>query len=106
MLTRLRDAPRWFAAPVRHMSNISYATYLVHYPLAMLPILQVVRPSGERQALAWYAAYYAITLLLSYALHYGVERPGLEWRKRLSAKWAREPARRRGVVPEGSGRTR
>jgi peptidoglycan/LPS O-acetylase OafA/YrhL len=93
-LMRLRWLPRWCAAAVRYWSRISYSIYLVHYPLAYCYIYYVVRPQGRAMVLAWYVAYWAVSLVLASLLHHLVERPGLLLRETLDADVAvrRRPA--------------
>lgn len=89
---RLHGAARWIEAPVRHLSRISYSMYLVHYPLSLIYVRDIIRPRGEGPVLAWYVGYYVITLLLTWLVYYAAERPGLALRSHISARWrARAP---------------
>ncbi len=87
-LSLFKDSPEWFAAPVRHISKHSYSMYLVHYPLILVPILALARHASPRTAILWCIAYYLAVMLLSYALYYIIERPGLMLRKHITRRWA------------------
>ncbi len=95
LLTQLRSAPPWFAIPVRHISKISYSMYLVHFPLVLQPIQYLFLPTNATSAVIAYIAYFFLVMLFSYGLYFGVERPGLQWRKKISMRWReqKEPTR-------------
>ncbi len=87
LFTNLRNAANWISEPIRHISKYSYSVYLVHYPLVLLPIVHIVKPQGQRDVLLSYIAYFVVVMLGSYLLYRIAERPGLEWRKSVSARW-------------------
>lgn len=84
-LMQLQWLPRWCTATVRYWSRLSYSIYLVSYPLAFCYVYYVVRPQGRAMVLAWYVAYWALSLGLAHLVHHLVERPGLQLRETLVA---------------------
>jgi peptidoglycan/LPS O-acetylase OafA/YrhL len=70
--TRFRKAERFFA-------DISYPLYLFH-----IPVLVVFAGRYGEGSLIGLAAYYAISVLLAYAVHLTVERPFMSWRPQFA----------------------
>lgn len=78
------------ARPLRHIAKLSYALYLVHYPL-IEPAMQACRflPGGAQQApvpgsLLFLAIYGAMAWTAAWLLHAALERPFLLLRDRTA----------------------
>lgn len=66
------------SSPMRWLGDLSYATYLTHFFLFILFKIAVVGADGQL-TLAQCAAFLAIVLIVSAALHYRFERPAQKW---------------------------
>jgi peptidoglycan/LPS O-acetylase OafA/YrhL len=75
-------------AIIHRLGDISYATYMVHTLLFLLFKLLFVRDAAN-VPLVLLAAFVLLTLLASFALHQGVERPAQRWLNRRA--FATEP---------------
>jgi len=75
-----------FNGPIIHrLGDVSYATYMVHTLLFLLFKLLFVRDAAD-VPLALLAMFVLLTLLASFALYHGVERPAQRWlNRRFSA---------------------
>ena len=71
----------------RWLGRMSYTLYLVH-----VPVIRAVRSTWDLSPVALLVASFVPTLLVTMALHYGVERPFLRLKDRL------EPPSRRSVA--------
>jgi peptidoglycan/LPS O-acetylase OafA/YrhL len=78
----LAGAPMPLAPAAAAVARLSYALYLVHFPLLPLSVTL----AGASAAGFW-AAYLGLSLAAALALHLGVERPFLIYRDRLRDTW-------------------
>jgi peptidoglycan/LPS O-acetylase OafA/YrhL len=78
----LAGAPMPLAAAAAAVARLSYALYLVHFPL--LPL--AVALAGASAAGFW-AVYLGLSGLAAVTLHVGIERPFLIYRDRLRDAW-------------------
>lgn len=74
----LGSTPLPGAAAVRALAVLSFALYLVHFPL--LPLARAL--ASQAPAAAFWATYLALSLAAALAVHLCVERPVLRWRDR------------------------
>lgn len=83
-----RRALAW--PPLERLGAVSYATYLVHWPLFTLCQAAFRSAAGEPSPPAMLALHVAISFPLiaaaSFALHRWVEKPGIELGRRLAAR--------------------
>ncbi len=70
------------ATPVRALAVLSFALYLVHFPL--LPLARALTTPAH--VAAFWATYLALSLAAALAVHLCVERPVLRWRDRQDAR--------------------
>lgn len=70
--------------PLQFLGRISYALYLVHWPLLVLPPL--IDPTGEPLCLAARVGLGCLSVALAWLVHRGIERPMLdrEWARSLT----------------------
>lgn len=77
LIAELR-APKWIDSPIRFVARISYATYLVHWPV----MSQVGSLPKSIQFITYMVATFAVSALLSYC----IEQPILRMRPRQEAR--------------------
>lgn len=72
--------------PFQFFGRISYALYLVHWPLLVLPPL--IDPAGEPLSLVQRVGLGLVSIVLAWVLHRTVERPFLDqtWARSLSPR--------------------
>ena len=84
-LARARAALCW--APLQLLGRMSYVLYLMHWLAICLACLltgQTLRETAYSPA--WYAAAIPLTVALSAAVYWGVEKPVARWRHRMRAR--------------------
>lgn len=91
--TALKPARLHFEPFFRVNARLSYALYLLHFPLIPLAIML----SRGQQGLLFWANYLMLAYLTALALHFGIEKPFLQLKQRLGT--ASRPAP--GVAPIG-----
>ncbi len=64
--------------PLVWLGDVSYATYLVHFPL-LVAVKLVVVDADLQIGPAWFAAYLAVLLALSGGLYRWLEKPSQKW---------------------------
>ena len=81
LMQRGAGAPRWLA-PLARVGDMSYALYLVHWPLFSFAANASISEAGAATRVGLVAAAF----LLAAALHMGVEEPGrrLRWNNRAT----------------------
>lgn len=87
LASTLRTAPRAIAAPITHLSVVSYSAYLIHRTLVMDAFRAFGgRPFTDVQAIVYYFLYFIITILLSTWIYRFFEAPitGLRERRHIS----------------------
>lgn len=100
LLVLSASAPRgWLARcavpGVGWLATISYSLYLSH-KIAMHAVHTWIAPALSLQGPALFAVHAAVIVGVGAALHYLVERPGLQWRDRLRPRgFANNPLRPR-----------
>ena len=100
LLVLSASAPRgWLARcavpGVGWLATISYSLYLSH-KIAMHAVHTWIAPALSLQGPALFAVHAAVIVGVGAALHYLVERPGLQWRDRLRPRsFANDPLRPR-----------
>jgi len=90
VLANIEPALKGIAKPLAKLGNISYSSYLLHFPLQLVCMMvfgaatmQSVGYSGE----AVFALFFAVLLALSFASHAYLEIPVQRW---LRARFARQ----------------
>ena len=85
LLAQLAVRPRTErgAAAIRFVGNLTYASYLIHFPL-QIAIILVLEAAGIAPADLFYGpwlllAYLVLALGLSVPVFYGFERPAQHW---------------------------
>jgi peptidoglycan/LPS O-acetylase OafA/YrhL len=93
LITSLPEPPRVLGLrPVRFLGDISYSFYLLHSPILLATIIGLRMASFSD----WVAipTGFVLSVVGSAALYYAMERPSIQWGRRLSAWLAsRDPAR-------------
>ncbi len=92
LATALGGGPLTFlgSRPLFYLSKLSYSLYLVHLPLLPLALALLGLPGGDMAAvrgeilLLFFATYAAFSLAASMLVHYGIEKPFLVIKGRLS----------------------
>ncbi|HEY7385381.1 MAG TPA: acyltransferase [Beijerinckiaceae bacterium] len=79
---RLNGTPVPFEALSRVVARLSYALYLVHYPL--VPLALAVSAAAASPAVAFWAVYLAIAFAAAALLHWVIEKPFLKVKDELS----------------------
>ena len=77
-LVVLEGRLRWIARPLSKLGNISYSSYLIHFPLMMLCVMAFpphAMEAGGVRGDAVFAAYMAVLVVLSFLSHDLLEMP-------------------------------
>lgn len=92
LASTISSAPKWVSVPVTHLSVISYSAYLIHRTLVMDAFRAYGgRPFTDLQAVAYYVAYFIITIFLSTLLYKYFELPVMRLRERRFSPRAPKP---------------
>jgi peptidoglycan/LPS O-acetylase OafA/YrhL len=78
---QMKDVPMPFEGAIRAIARLSYALYLVHYPL--LPLAAVAGRNAFPAATFW-LVYLTIAFVAAAMLHWTVEKPFLKMRDEIS----------------------
>ncbi|MCC0067622.1 MAG: acyltransferase [Rhodovulum sp.] len=78
-----RAVPMPLAPVARGIATLSYALYLVHFPL--IPLAMALAKGSEHPLAGFWIVFLGLSVLAAIALHLAVERPFLLYRDRLGA---------------------
>ncbi|MGC7406347.1 acyltransferase family protein [Pandoraea pneumonica] len=89
--------PDWLAAPVVHLGNTTYSSYLIHFPLQLTTVLVLQQwgiASASVAVHAWFlAAYLIVVFVLAHLVYRGFEAPAQNLiRRRMAWLAKRAPA--------------
>ena len=86
------NLPRWLEGPVQTAGNMTYSSYLVHFPLQLTIAIGCAALGVQIPALSvtFFLCYMAAVLLLAVVLYRGFELPGQAWLRRRLAPARRE----------------
>jgi peptidoglycan/LPS O-acetylase OafA/YrhL len=77
------DAKVPFEPAIRVAARLSYALYLVHYPL--LPLTIVLAKTSGVPTVGYWAIFLGLSLLFACLVHFSVEKPFLILKERIAA---------------------
>lgn len=77
LLLQIKSAPKFILIPITNISLISYSMYLIHYSVVMQLMKYFFPTEGlaMRSLLIYSMVYLGLTIVLSYLLYLGFERP-------------------------------
>lgn len=91
------------SAAARYFGSRSYSTYLCHYPVISLIVWSIFKYTGQVPAMLLVTLLTIPSVILVSELAYRfIEIPGIQWGKRVSARWSVE----RGELPAASSAVR